>query len=132
MRITIKNDDYIDKNIVEKKTKLNSTNAQEWNNNKSENNIRNNESNSKFFGFSFLNTKPNDMPPNKSFVNLPTEENKYMNILDKDAEMNVNDAINIEYFQSLMMNRERYNAENQYPTNFANTYDSNYGKALRI
>lgn len=132
MRISIKNDNYIKQSIVEKETKSNSTNPQERHKNKSENNICNKESNSKFFGFSFLNTKPNDFPSNKSFVNFPIVENKHMNVLNHDPEVNINDAINIEYLQSLMINRERYNTENQYPNNFANTYDSNYGKALRI
>jgi hypothetical protein len=125
MRISINNDNYINQNLLEKETKSSSsTNPQAALKNKSENNAFNNESNSKFFGFSFLNTKQNDFRSNKSFVNFPIEENKYMNLIDKDPEVNVNEVINIEYLQRLMMNRDRQTPENQ----FSNTYDSNFGK----
>lgn len=127
MRISIKNDNNINENNVEKETKSNSTNPHEAPKNKSINNVNNNEMNSKFFGFSFLNTKQNDFPSNKSFVNFPIEENTYMNILNKDLDVNINDAINIEYLQSLMQNRDKY-SDSHYPNIFDNTFDSNYGK----
>ncbi len=93
---------------------------------KGENKIKN-QKNNKIFNFSFLNSKPNEFSSNKSFINFPMEENKYMNILNnKDPELNYNDIINIDYFQNLMMNRDKYCDSKDNP--YTNTYDSNYGK----
>lgn len=129
IRISIKNDHYINNlNILEKETNSNSTNPGEINKNKSENNIDKTDFNNKKYGFSFLNTKTNDFQLNKSFVNFPFEENKFIKLNEKDPEININEAINIEYLQNLMLNRDRYNTDALYPNNLANTYDSNYGK----
>lgn len=131
IRISINNDNHINnQNIVEKETKSNSTNQQEPDKIKNGNNRNKPDFNNKLFGFSFLNTKTNDFRSNKSFVNFPIEENNFMNKINKDPEVNINDAINIEYMQNLMLNRERFNTEAHNPNNFANTFDSNYGKCL--
>jgi len=119
------NCDNIKENLVEKEMKSNSTNIQETNKIQSEDK---NESNKKIFGFSFSNSKLNEFPCNKSLINFPLEENKYINILNKDTEINYNDDLNVEYLQSMMMRDNYYNNDTPYANNNANTYDSNYGK----
>jgi len=107
-------------------TKIFESNHQESNTNF--NNLNSNMS--KQFDFSLLNSKPNNVSNNKSFVDIPHKvENPFKNIIEnKNEDAFSNEKINIDYLQNLMMHRETFhNSDNNYAYNFVNTYDSNYG-----